>query len=280
MPTETLPTRSAAPAAEQPSRGFLFALLGHLAFFAAIAGFAFISARVHNTWGEKDPLAGAVQATAVDALPLPPRQRFDEKNVLASEKPSIAPTPPPPTPAPPVKTEAPKPRTEPPPKPDEIAIPNKTQSRPKPAPPAEREQPAPTPKRVTPPPPPTPKATTGDSAGIRIPESAFQIKNGNSTVSVPDRAFGDRYAYYIRTVARLINAQKAQDADGPDTKGKRVIIHFVIDHDGVPTEVEVQTRSGSAALDTSTLHAVQRVDTFGPLPSGNSLPVNFVWDSQ
>ena len=279
MPTETLPTRSSPQAQESIRGGLLTALIGHAVVIIALILFTWITHRLDPHWGEADPTAGAIQASMVNALPLPPRVPVKENSVLASEKPSIAPTPPPPTPAPPAKSEPVKPRTEPPPKPNEVLIPNKvTPPKPAPAKPAPIEQPV-TPKRSTPPPPPTPKATTGDTAGIQIPQSITPLRNGTASLTVQDRVFGDRYAYYVRLIAQKINAQKAQDQDPPESKGKRATIHFVIDRDGIPTDVTIETRSGSSALDNSTERAIQRIDTFGPLPSGDHLPVTFVWDS-
>ncbi len=278
MPTELLQTRSPAAPVENVSRSVAVSFAGHIALVAALLGAAWLSHRLDPHWGESDPTVGSIQASMVNSLPLPSKQRFKENAVLTSDKPSIAPTPPPPTPAPPTKAAPAQPRAEPPPKPNEILIPKKTVTPPA-TKPAEREQPV-APKRVTPPPAPTPKATTGETDGIQIPQSITQLRNGTASVTVEQRAFGDRYAYYVRLISKKINESKQQDTDGPDAKGKKAIIHFTIDHDGVPTDVSVATRSGSAALDTSTMRAIQRIDTFGPLPAGNSLPVTFEWDSR
>jgi protein TonB len=277
MPTELLSTRNAEETAEHVGRGFAVSVMGHIAVVAAIAGSVWLAHHLDPHWGEADPTVGAIQASVVNALPLPPKQLYKEHEVLTSETPSPAPTPPPPTPAPPAKTEPVKPKSEPPPKPNEVLIPRKTEPV-KAATKTPTEQPV-APRRVTPPPVPTPKATTGDTSGIQIPQTITQLKNGTASVTVPDRTFGDRYAYYIRLVAQKCNQEKAQDVDPPTAKGKRVIVHFVIDRDGVPTNVEVLTRSGSIELDTDTLRAIQRIDTFGPLPSGNSLAINYVYDA-
>jgi protein TonB len=279
MPTEILPNRTSKQTEENVSRGFTLALVGHVLFFGALGAAAWINAREHHHWGEADPTVGAIQASMVNALPLPPRQKFVDKAVLATDKPSIAPATPPPTPAPPVKATPAPPKATPAPKPDEVLIPKKSApTKPTPARPAEKEQPVAT-KRPTTAPTPTPKATTGEASGLQIPQSVTPLRNGTASLTVPDRVFGDRYAYYIRLIAQKINQQKAQDIDPPDSKGKRAMIHFVIDRDGTPTEVEVETRSGSSSLDTSTLRAIQRIDTFGPLPAGDHLPITYVFDS-
>ncbi len=274
MPTDTLPTR-AQSSTEKITQGFGLALSLHLLVLAAIGLAAWIGHLRNPHWGSQDPVAGSIQASMVSALPLPPKQRFLDKAVLASEKPSIAPTPPPPTPVP-AKAAAPaKPKAEPPPKPNEVLIPNKTTPL-KPTPKAIDTPKPEAPRRVATPPPPTPKATTGETAGIQIPQSITDLKNGTATVTVEERAFGDRYAYYIRLIAQKVNQSKeAQGVDPPDARGKRTAIRFTIDRDGTPTDASIVTRSGSAALDTSALRAIQRIDTFGSLPQGDHITITF-----
>jgi protein TonB len=280
MPTEQLPTRR--PQQETPterlSRGLGLAIGLHVLVFGGIIVAAIVANHQHR-WGEQDPMAGAIQASMVNALPLPPRVPVVDKAVLASETPNIAPTRPPPEPEMKAKPESDKPKAEPPPKPIEILIPQKAAPVKETQRPVEREQPTPA-RRPLPPPPPTPKATTGETGGMQIPQSVTQLKNGTASVSVQDRAFGDRYAYYIRLISQKINESKAQEQDGPETRGKRAMISFTIDRDGTPQDIQVDTRSGSTALDQSTLRAIQRIDTFGPLPAGDRLPVVYIWDSK
>ena len=273
MPTELLQTRAEAPT-EQISQGFALALTLHGIAIGALIAAAWIGHNSHH-WGESDPTSGSVQASMVNSLPLPSKQRYVDKSVLASEHTSPAPTPTPPAPTP--KTAVPK-ETAPTPKPNEILIPNKVTP---PKPTAETHTtPSPSTKAPTSL-APTPKATTGDSPGIQIPQSITQLKNGTASVTVDDRTFGDRYAYYIRLISQKIAESKAQgDPDGPETRGRKTIIRFIIGRDGTPTDVAVLTSSGSSSLDTSTLRAIQRIDSFGPLPSGSQLPVRFEYDSK
>ena len=44
------------------------------------------------------------------------------------------------------------------------------------------------------------KAVTGETAGIRIAQSTLEVKNGTASVSVQDRTFGARFAYYVNIV--------------------------------------------------------------------------------
>jgi protein TonB len=260
MPT-TVPTRRQDATEENVSRGFFLALVGHLLVAGAIFGGVWLGHRLDPHWGETDPTVGSIQASMVNALPLPPKQPVKDNEVLTSEKPSPAPTPPPPTLEPPTKATPIKPKTEVAPKPDAIPIPTRT-------PPvkattkADREVVTPTRPRPSTPSPPTPKATNGDTSGVQIPQSITQLKNGTASIVVEDRAFGDRYAYYMRLIAKMVNQS-----------------NFIIDRDGIPTHVEVETRSGSPALDMSTMRAVQRIDSFGPLPAGDHLGITYIWDS-
>ncbi len=277
MPTETLPTRTPAPAAESLSRGLILALAFHAVIAITLLAYAYLTHRSSH-WGDQNPTAGSIQASMVSALPLPPRQPLRDKAVLASDNPSPAPTPPPPTPAKPLPIQ-PK-AAAPIPKPNEVLIPNKVPTKPSSRPTPKPVTPTIASTRLAPPVPPTPKATTGETAGLQIPQSITQLKNGTASITVDERSFGDRYAYYIRLISQKITQSKSEgDPDGPETRGKHTAIRFTIDRDGTPTDAAVLTRSGSSALDTSTLRAIQRIDTFGPLPAGDHITIRFEYDS-
>jgi protein TonB len=234
--TSTLRTGSELPR-ESVSAGFAVALALHLAIIGGLLGWAFVE-HTNSRWGESSAQAGAISATMVDALPLPPRQRFDKDKVLTSDAPSPAPTPP-------------KAKAEPPPKPDAVLIPDKVKPPTKVAP-----TPAPEPPKHPQPVAPTLKAS----------------------ITLDNKSVGDRYAYYIRIVnQKLTQNWMVQDADPRLSNGKRAVIVFTINPDGSPAEPKIQTRSGSNSLDISALRAVQRIDTFGPLPGGTpSLVIE--WD--
>jgi protein TonB len=236
-------------------------LLLHGAVAAVILGWAFFFHSRSSRWGENASSAGAIQATMVAALPLPAKQRELDTGVLTSEAPSPAP----------VVT---KERTEPPPNPKEIPIPEKITKPIKTA-----EKPAPTPpKHVQPAPPQPTKAVTGETAGIRIPQATMQLKNGTASITVADRSFGERFAYYINIVNRKVTqGWYMQEADPRASEGKHATIVFDINRDGIPSNIRIGERSGSPSLDTSALRAVQRVqdEGFGPLPQGDHITVEF-----
>src|ERR1700722_10195175 len=92
---------------------FVGSLFLHGLVAALIFGSAYIFHTHGTNWGENASAAGAIQATMVSSLPLPPTQRTLDTGVLTSEAPSPAP----------VIT---KEKTEPPPPPKQLVIPEKT----------------------------------------------------------------------------------------------------------------------------------------------------------
>ncbi|MDE3106112.1 MAG: energy transducer TonB [Acidobacteriota bacterium] len=250
------------PSGENLRSNFAGSLLLHAAVAAVLVGWSAFSHRGHS-WGQHDVSAGAIQATVVSALPLPPRQRDLDTGVLTSETPSPAPV-------------TAREKTEPPPSPKDIAIQAKN-AKVKPAPKTVTEaprHPQPVPVQPT-------KATTGETAGIRIAQATMQLRNGTASVTVDDRNFGDRFAYYVNIVNRKV-AQNwyTQEADPRASAGKRVTVIFDIGRDGMPSNIRIGTRSGSPSLDTSAVRAVQRVqdEGFGPLPQGNNITVEYSFD--
>ena len=242
---------------------FARSIVLHLLVAGAIVGSAFVFHKKGTSWGENSITAGAIQATMVSSLPLPPNQRTLDTGVLTSESPSPAP----------IESKA---KTEPPPEPNTVAIPEKT----KPIKQAEKPTPAP-PKHPQPVPEQPTKATTGETAGVRIPQAVMELKNGTASVAVQDRTFGARFAYYVNIVNQKV-AQNwyTQEADPRASVGRSVTLVFDINRDGVPSNARVEERSGSPSLDLSAMRAVQRVDGFGPLPQGDHITVEYTFHYQ
>jgi protein TonB len=247
------------PAASSGS-GLAFSLLLHAAIAAAIVATAYLHPR-GDKWGDKASEAGAIQASVVDAIPLPPKQPVEETSVLAPEAPSPAPTPP-------------KEAAQPIPTPKDIPILTKPVKPPKtvkPAPPAEPVKHPP----LTPP-PPTPKATSGDP-GMRVALSSIRTQSGTASATVQDRNFGARFAYYVDAANHRVSQNWYVQLADPAYQGKQTTIVCDIDRDGTPSNIRIGAASGSPSLDTSALRAVQRVDSFGPLPQGNHIVVEFTF---
>jgi len=254
-------TRSAAP--ESFGGGFTGALALHGAAAAALLGLAYLT-HSGQTWGDAHSTDGAIQATMVNALPLPPKQPLDPDNVLATEAPSAAPVPP-------------TPHTVEVARPDAIAIPVKPT---KPAPPAAKN---------TPPPPlhPQPvkvdpnKAPSGEAPGINIAMSSTETHAGTVSVGAQDAAFGTRFAYYVQQIQRKVAGEWYTGMLDPQAAGHRVSITFQVERDGSPTHIQVAQPSGDATLDQTALTAVRHIDTFGPLPdayTGSHINVTYYFD--
>ena len=233
---------------------FAAALLLHALVIGGVLASAWIFHRTGEKWGDKTDVAGAVQATMVNSIPLPPRVQPKTDSVLASETPS--PVPPPPTP-----------KAEPPPKPTDIPI---VVKQPK-APPKAAEKPAPEPpKRPQPQPPQPDRAASGETAGLRVAMTAVENRAGTSSTSVSDSAFGQRYAYYVRALTQKVAQQWYTQTLDSGAPGHRVTISFRVERDGSPSQVVIAKASGDSTLDASAVRALQRIDTFGPLPDGYS----------
>ncbi len=249
----------------------------HALLAAVLIGAAYLGSSQHDRWGEHAASVGSIQASMVAAIPLPSHAKPVEKQVLASEDENQAPLPPP------------KAATQPPPRPTDILIKAKTPEKPAPpapvhstAPPKPEPRARPTeapPLKHPQPTPESPKARTGETTATQLPEAVSQAKNGTATATVQDRAFGVRYAYYLRGVSQRVSQNWfSGEVDPHSSQGKRVTLLFDIDRDGSPENIRLADRSGSPTLDQSALRAVQRVDGFGPLPAGDKITIEFAFD--
>ena len=246
-------------------------LVGSLVLHAIIIGGVLSSGLLfpdHSAkWGDSEELAGAVQATAVDSIPLPPRIPPKQDNVLASENPSVAP--------PPVKEAA-----EPPPKPTDIPVQVKRPERQtlkkvaeKPSPVLPKIQP---PKVIEP-----QKATSGTTGGVRIAMQAVQNRVGTSAINVTDQSFGARFGYYVRQMNQRISQQWVTATLDPGAQGRRVYMTFRIDRSGQLSDVRIVQASGDRTLDSSAVRTLERIDTLAPLPedySGNYITVQYYFE--
>ena len=240
------------------------ALVLHAAFFASLIGYGVIQHLRSPSLGEATAAAGSIQASMVSAIPLPPKAAPVDKSVLASDDTTPAPAP------------QPKDAVIPPPRPDDVLLkaktPDKAVTKPTPTPTTAVKHPQPTPE--------TPKANTGDVA-TQIPLATMQTVNGTASITVENRALGQRYAYYIRLIGNKVQQFYGQEYPDPrSSQGKSVIITFFVDTSGSPANIQIQTASGSPSLDSAGKRAVQEVDTFGPNPAGVSIPIQIQFDYQ
>jgi protein TonB len=239
----------------------------HLGVVSAIALYIFFVGRFHGgIWGNNESAPGAIQATLVSSaptIPLPSEQKPTD-NVLATEHQSPAPAPPAPQKAAPI------------PPPDAIPIPEKQKPQPKVQAPQKQENPMKQPQQTAsqskhPQPIENQKnrAFYGEAAQSNIARSATSNPNGNNPVAVNGGDFGSRFPWYVDIIKRK-TAQNwlIQEVAAGTPAGARVYLSFVISRDGSPGQVRIAQSSGSPSLDSSCLRAVQRVDSYGPLPGG------------
>ncbi len=106
-------------------------------------------------------------------------------------------------------------------------------------------------------------------------KGGFGFQGGNGD-------FGSRFAYYVDIVRRKVSENWLKyEIDPRINDARRVYIYFDITRSGQPVNIRVEQSSGIPSLDQSAVRALQRIDTFGPLPSGyngNYVSVEFWFD--
>jgi periplasmic protein TonB len=225
----------------------------HVLVFGLLIGYGYVHNLLHGSeWGANSFQQGAIQATLVSTAALPlPQDHPPTDNVLATETPSVAPA-------------LEEQKVEPLPLPEAIPIPEKQaakkqETKPKPEAPPQRQ----------PPPKPQNKANYGEAAPANVPRSTASNSSSNSPVAQTGGDFGTRFGWYVDVIKRKV-AQDwyLQEVEPSTPAGATVFVQFTVGRDGSPGSVSLATPSSSPSLNSSCLHAVQRVDTFGPLPSG------------
>ena len=94
--------------------------------------------------------------------------------------------------------------------------------------------------------------------------------------------FGTKYSWYVRVIQQKVSENWLKyEVDPRITNAQRVYITFDVARDGHPANVRVEQSSGVPSLDISAVRALQRIDTFGPLPPdypGNKISVEYWFD--
>lgn len=232
----------------------------HVAFATFVVLYAtFIQGFRGSGWGSGGT-GDAMGATLVSAIPLPANPT-PTTNVLATESKGLA------------KSQPEVPEKEP----EAIPIPDKnTKVKPKPVTSATK-------RKAEPEPPQTNQIPYGEGGPVSGPYTmtAGGAKGGfGFTGSGGD--FGSRYAWYVEAVQRKVTENWLKyEVDPRISEAKRVYLTFDIERGGRPTNVQIEQSSGVPSLDQSAVRALQRIDTFGPLPSdysGSKVSVEFWFD--
>ena len=94
--------------------------------------------------------------------------------------------------------------------------------------------------------------------------------------------FGTRYGWYVRVIQQKVSENWLRyEVDPRITSAQRVYITFDVARDGHPSNVRVEQSSGVPTLDISATRALERIDTFGPLPAdypGSKISVEYWFD--
>jgi periplasmic protein TonB len=234
----------------------------HVAFAVFVVLYTtFIHGFRGTGWGSGGT-GDAMGATLVASIPLPANPE-QTQSVLATESKGLT------------KSEPTVPEKEP----DAIPIPDKNvKTKVKPAPVKTATQ-----RKAQPEPEETNQIPYGEGGPASGP---YTMTAGNTqggfgfTGSGGD--FGSRYAWYVQAVQRKVTENWLKyEIDPRINDAKRVYLTFDIARDGHPSNVEVEQSSGVPSLDQSAVRALQRIDTFGPLPgdySGSKVSVEFWFD--
>ena len=237
----------------------------HTFLFGGILLYAAVLGAMHGeNWGGAGG-GGAIGVELVSNVPLP-RPANPTENILANESKGVT------------VTEPAKPEVVPP---DAVPIPDKA------AKPRPNARPRPT-ETKAPPMPPAPVSNVVPfgqggpiSAGMYGTFNAAGAKGGfGFTGGGGD--FGARYAWYVKVVRDKVSENWLKYEVDPNIRdAQRVYITFDISRSGQPQNIQISQSSGVPSLDQSAIRALQRIDSFGPLPNdygGSRVSVEFWFD--
>ena len=238
------------------SAGFHFAVTAIILLYSVV----FTGAR-GDSWGGGGG-GSAIGVSLVSSVPLPATAAKTE-NVLANESKGVTKSEP--------KIEEKEP--------DAIEIQGKnTKVKPKKLPTPTKEKPKPAPEEET------NQVAFGEGGPVSGPYGSFAAggAKGGFGVTGSGGDFGTKYAYYVQIVQRKVSENWLKyEVDPRITSAQRVYITFDVARDGHPYNVRVEQSSGVPSLDVSATRALQRIDTFGPLPqdySGSKISVEYWFD--
>jgi periplasmic protein TonB len=238
------------------SAGFHVAVTALIVVYATV----FTGSRGEG-WGSGGG-GSAIGVSLVSSVPLPapPTQT---QNVLANESKGVT-------------QSQPKPEEK---APDAIEIQGKNAKvKPKKTPTATKEKPKPAPEEET------NQVAFGEGGPVSGPYGSFSAggATGGFGITGSGGDFGTRYGWYVQIIQRKVSENWLKyEVDPKITSAQRVYITFDVARDGHPYNVEVEQSSGVPSLDISATRALQRIDTFGPLPadySGSKISVEYWFD--
>jgi protein TonB len=128
-------------------------------------------------------------------------------------------------------------------------------------------------------PTPTTAVPFGEGGAPKGPYGVFSAPSMKGGFSFENADFGSKFPWYVEVVKRKVQSNwLTYELDPHIQAPHKGGISFDIRRDGSVANVQLAQSSGVPLLDQSALRAVQRVDTFGPIPEGNSVNVTFWFD--
>ncbi len=223
---------------------------------------AMISVKTGEGWGAGGG-GDAIGATLVSTVPLPANPA-QTQNVLANESKGLT-------------QSQPKIQEK---EPDAIEIQGKN-AKIKPKPKQQTESKA---KSQPPPEEETNQVAFGEVGPVSGPYGMFSAAGAKGGFGVTGGGgdFGTKYAWYVQVIQKKVQDNWLRyEVDPRISAAQRVYITFDVARDGHPGNVQVEQSSGVPSLDISATRALQRIDTFGPLPpdyNGSKISVEFWFD--
>lgn len=248
---------------EEPWRGPLLASSAlHAGLVCTVLVVALVNGRSGASWGGERSGDSAINATLVSnaAIPLPSTEAPKE-NLVATESKGLS------KPEPVQKV----------PEPKAIPIPE-SPVKTKPAPihrdTIQKPKPVETASNVVP---------FGEGGPVSGPYTMFKSDMGSGGMQFGTAgSFGSRYSWYVDAVRRKVSENWLKyEVDPSIHSANRVYVTFDIGRSGQPGNVQLSQSSGVPSLDQSAIRALQRIDTFGPLPNdyaGGKVSVEFWFD--
>jgi periplasmic protein TonB len=235
----------------------------HVAFTVFVILYAtFIPGFRGQGWGAGGG-GDAMGATLVSTVPLPANPQ-QANNVLATESKGLS-------------HSEPKPKEQ---EPEAIPIPDKnakTKIKPAPVKTATQRKPEPEPEESN-------QIPYGEGGPVSGPYGMFNAggAKGGFGFTGGGGDFGSRFSWYVQVVQRKVSESWLKyEVDPSIREANRVYITFDIARDGHPSNVQIEQQSNVPSLNNSATRAIQRIDTFGPLPpeySGSKVSVEFWFD--
>jgi protein TonB len=214
-----------------------------------------------EVWGGGG-VGSAIGVTLVSSVPLP-ATAAQTQNVLANESKGLTKSQP--------KIEEKEP--------DAIEIQGKNSKvKPKKISTPTKEKPKPAPEEET------NQVAFGEGGPVSGPYGSFAAggAKGGFGVTGGGGDFGTKYGWYVQVIQRKVSENWLKyEVDSTITTAERVYIAFDVARDGHPYNVRVEQSSGVPSLDQSASRALQRIDTFGPLPpdyGGSKISVEYWFD--